>query len=74
MTPQEMNAVVADELQQYPRGPGGAAGNLFRAVYQNLRMNSLGGRPAVPNSAEAVRHAAIRLMRETGVRPPYDLT
>jgi hypothetical protein len=72
MTPQEMNAVVAEELQHYPRGPGGEAENVFRAVYQNLRMNSLGGRPAVPNSAEAVRHAAIRLIREMGVRPAYD--
>jgi hypothetical protein len=67
-----MNAVVAKELQDYPRGPRGASENVFRAVYQNLRMNSLGGRPAVPNSAEAVRHAAVRLMLGMGLRPPYD--
>jgi hypothetical protein len=67
-----MNAVVAHELRYYPRGPRGSSENVFRAVYQNLRMNSPGGRPAVPNSAGAVRHAAVRLMRGMGLRPPYD--
>ena len=61
MTLRQMNAIVAAELKRWPRGPRGSAQNLFRAVYQCMRMNSLGKRAEIATAD--VLGEAVRLVR-----------
>lgn len=63
MTVWEMNAIVAQELVAYPRGPRGSHQNVFRSVYQNLRMNSLGAHPEVRGGPGAVEREALRIVQ-----------
>lgn len=64
MTPAQMNAVVGKELRQIPRGPRGSAQRMYRSVYNNYRLNSLGAHPEV-HSTEDAHDAARRIVRQT---------
>jgi hypothetical protein len=56
-----VNHLAAGELERIPRG--NLAQNLYRAAYQQARLNALGARPEVgPTEADA--HAlALRIVR-----------
>ena len=60
----EMNGLVIHELRRFPRGQRGSLKNVFRAVYQCMRMNSLSKNPKYANSANADRRAARKFMQK----------
>ena len=62
MSPSEMRAQTATELNRVPRGA--FAQNMYRMLLQQYLMNSLGSSPAVlgPSAAHA---AALRSVRES---------
>lgn len=59
-----LNALVQEELADYPREERGSAWRYFRMSYAALRLNSLGRRPEIENSPEVVRREAARLVRQ----------
>jgi hypothetical protein len=67
-----MTTRLREELGYYPRGNRGSAQNVFRSVYQMARMNSMGRKAELPNSATAVREFALGLVRK--LFPGFDLT
>ena len=69
---QMMTMQLQEELEHYPRGKRASAQNLFRSVYQMARMNSMGKKAEIPNSASAVREFALGLVRKW--HPGFELT
>ena len=61
---QMMTVQLREELEHYPRGKKASAQNLFRSVYQMARMNSMGTKAELPDSASAVRDFALELVRK----------
>ena len=57
----QMNSQVRAELARYPRGRRASAQNVYRAIYQMLRMHSLGAKSTIPDSAAVVCQFALRL-------------
>ena len=58
----QIRAQVANELDAIPRGT--LAQNLFRAAYEQARLNALGARPQIgPTPAEA-QQVALSAVRE----------
>ncbi len=64
MTRSEMNELVLSELRQYEHGGRGSDLGMFRALYYDYRMNSLGRKPQIPRSATAAREAAVSTIRQ----------
>lgn len=62
MTNSELNALVAGELRGLPRGS--LAQNLYRAAYEQARLNSLGSRPQMTPTSEAAHEFALDLVRQ----------
>jgi hypothetical protein len=60
------------ELARFPRGATGSLQNLFRMVWWNVRMNSLGRKPEVGRSLAEVDDFALQLMRSH--YPGFELT
>lgn len=58
----EMNARTAAVLEGIPRGS--MPQNLFRMALQELTMNSLGPKPQIAPSLQAIQHAALRIVRQ----------
>ena len=58
-----MHARVSWELASFPRGERGSSQNIFRAAYAAFRLNSLGRRPQIANSAAAAFRAALAAVR-----------
>lgn len=68
----QMTTQLHVELEHYPRGTPASPQNLFRSVYQMARMNSMGKKAELPNSASAVREFALGSVREWF--PGFELT
>jgi hypothetical protein len=68
----KMRETVRDELKHIPRGP--IDQNLFRAVYQSARMNSMGKKAETPNSKEAVLRDCLEYYKKRypNFDPQYD--
>jgi hypothetical protein len=66
----QMNSVVADELAGFPWARRSSQ-NLFRAVYQCSRMNSLGRHPRVFTTAAAYGAAVKTII---GIDPDFEPT
>jgi hypothetical protein len=64
MTRYEMNHQVSDELRPYPRSGNASPQNIFRSVYWMARMNSMGRKAELPNSATVVRQYALEIVRK----------
>jgi len=58
----EMNAQTATLLEKVPRGS--IAQNLYRMALQQYTMNSLGRKPQISRSRQAIHCAAARLVRQ----------
>jgi hypothetical protein len=58
----EMNARTAALLAKVPRGSTDQ--NLYRMALQQYTMNSLGRKPKIPRSPQAVHCAATRIVRQ----------
>jgi hypothetical protein len=56
-----MNAQAAALLAKVPRGS--IAQNLYRMAVQQCTMNSLGRKPQIPRSPQAIHRAAVRIVR-----------
>ena len=61
MKPDEMRAIVQDELATIPRGS--ESQNACRAAYEMWRLNSLGARPEIPPTSEAAHAKALSTVR-----------
>lgn len=58
----EMNAQAAALLEKVPRGS--IAQNLYRMALQQCTMNSLGHKPQISRSPQAIHCAAARIVRQ----------
>ena len=58
----EMNAQAAMLLAKVPRGS--IAQNLYRMAVQQYAMNSLGWKPQISRSPQAIHSAAVRVVRQ----------
>jgi hypothetical protein len=59
---QEMNSIVADELEHIPKWP--EPQNMLRMVYADLRKNSLGKKAHWPKSREEVLRESISIVKK----------
>jgi len=68
----KMRETVREELRHIPRG--GIEQNMFRAVYESCRLNSMGKRAQYPNSKEEVLKACLDYYKKTypNFQPQYD--
>lgn len=68
----KMRETVHDELKHIPRG--GLEQNLFRALFESARMNSLGKQAQRPNSKKAVLKACLDHYKKTdpNFEPQYE--
>jgi hypothetical protein len=69
MSPSEMRARTAAELERVPRG--GLDQNVYRAALQNCLMNSMGVRSRI-SSVAAAHAAALQLVRQSS--PDFEPT
>lgn len=58
----EMNTETAGLLAKVPRGS--VAQNLYRMALQRYTMNSLGRKPQISRSPQAIHCAAARIVRQ----------
>lgn len=59
MSPHDMNALARAELGRIPKGARGSALSMYRMIYYDYRLNSLGKRPQIAStSTSAAAHAA----------------
>lgn len=63
----ELLTVVAEELAAIPRGD--FYQNMYRAVYEQARLNGLGRRAQIAGTADAAHEVALRSVREQ--RPDF---
>lgn len=63
MSLREMNALVAGELGNIPRGPRGSGQNMYRMAFAVSRLNSLGRKPEISRTADAAHAMALRVTR-----------
>ena len=56
--------IARNEFVRFPRGTRGSLQNLFRMIWWNVRMNSLGRRPEAGRSLAEVDAYALKLMRD----------
>jgi hypothetical protein len=61
MNRNEMLAIVRAELETIPRGSLNQ--NVYRAAYEQARLNGLGIQPAVPPTPEAAHALALQVVR-----------
>jgi len=61
MTNSHFNAIVSAELRTIPRGD--LPQNLYRAVYEQARLNGLGSRPKLAPTPDAAHQFALDLVR-----------
>lgn len=61
MTNNEFNALVSTELQAIPRGD--LPQNLYRAAYEQARLNSLGSHPELAPTPDAAHQFALDLVQ-----------
>ena len=68
----KMRETVHEELKYIPRGP--IEQNMFRALYEMARMESMGKKARTPNSKEAVLKACLDHYKKTDpdFDPQYD--
>ncbi len=62
MTNNQFNAIVSTELQTIPRGD--LPQNLYRAVYEQARLNGLGFHPELAPTPDAAHQCALDLIRQ----------
>lgn len=58
----EMRAIVQAELAGIPRGD--TSQNLYRAAFEQWRLNSLGKRPEIPPTSTAAHAKALSAVRQ----------
>lgn len=58
----DLSTIVARELRNIPRGS--YAQNMYRMVYQQARLNGLGQKAELPNTAQAAHQCALETVRE----------
>jgi hypothetical protein len=68
----KMRETVHEELKHVPRGS--LEQNMFRALYESARMNSMGKKAQSPDSKEAVLKACLDHYKKTNpdFEPQYD--
>lgn len=74
MSPHDMNALVTAELGRIPKGVRGSALSMYRMIYYDYRMNSLGKRPQIASTPDAAQAAALQSVRQShpDFQPPLD--
>lgn len=65
----KMRETVSEELKHIPRGP--IEQNMFRGLYQAVRMESMGKKAQTPNSKEGVMKACLDHYKKT--YPDFDV-
>ncbi len=74
MSSNDMNALALAELRQVPKGARGSALSLYRMIYYDYRMNSLGKRPQIAPTSEAAHAATLQTVRQwhPDFQSPFD--
>lgn len=65
MTLKDMNKLVQTELSDFVRSRPGSVQNIFRAVYAELRLHSLGMKATISSGRDDVYEEALRCIRRT---------
>lgn len=64
MSPHDMNALALAELGRIPKGARGSALRMYRMIYYDYRLNSLGKRPQIASTPAAAHAAALHSVRQ----------